>query len=415
MSHPIRFSLILHNHQPVGNFDHVFEQAYQDSYLPFLEVFEPYEHLRIGLHTSGPLMEWLDSHHPEYLDRLKMLVDYGRVEIIGGAFYEPILSMIPSRDRVGQIRSYTEWLENRLGGEVHGMWIAERVWEQSMARDLAEAGIRYTLLDDFHFKNGGLTDEQLFGYYLTEDDGRVLFVLPGSEPLRYKIPFQNPEETISYLGRISEKHSNPYVVFGDDGEKFGTWPETKQHVYGNGWLRHFFDLLTANRDWIDTTTPSAAMLQVEPLGRFFLPESSYREMTEWALPAQQQIDYAKARHLLQDGDSAVEKTPWQRVAPVVRGGFRRNLKVRYPESNEMYARMMQVSKRLAEVSAQTDSMIDSRLDQARTELYRAQCNCSYWHGAFGGIYLPHLRNAIYKHLIEADNLLAQAKGRGHAP
>src|SRR5262245_39685036 len=98
MHHSIQFCLALHNHQPVGNFDFVFEQAYQDSYLPFLEVFERYEPLKISLHTSGPLVEWLDRHHPDYLDRLARLVASGRVEIVGGAFYEPILTMIPTRD-----------------------------------------------------------------------------------------------------------------------------------------------------------------------------------------------------------------------------------------------------------------------------------------------------------------------------
>ncbi|MFP6694024.1 MAG: alpha-amylase, partial [Pirellulales bacterium] len=139
MHPPIRLALVLHNHQPVGNFDHVFEQAYEDSYRPFLDVFEPFSDLRIALHTSGPLMEWLDEKHPEYLERLRFLVSSGRIEIVGGAFYEPILSMIPSRDRIGQIRSYTDWLESRLDCDVRGMWIPERVWEQSMARDLAAA------------------------------------------------------------------------------------------------------------------------------------------------------------------------------------------------------------------------------------------------------------------------------------
>ena len=101
MSNTIRLLLVLHNHQPVGNFDHVFEQAYQDAYRPFLDVFERYEHLKIGLHTSGPLLEWLDAHHGDYLDRVARLAAAGRIEIIGGAFYEPILSMISPRDRVG--------------------------------------------------------------------------------------------------------------------------------------------------------------------------------------------------------------------------------------------------------------------------------------------------------------------------
>ena len=89
MPNPLRFVIVLHNHQPVGNFDGVIEQAYQDSYLPFLDVFERHPALRIGLHTSGCLMEWLDAHHPEYLDRLSALVAAGRIEIVGGAFYEP--------------------------------------------------------------------------------------------------------------------------------------------------------------------------------------------------------------------------------------------------------------------------------------------------------------------------------------
>jgi alpha-amylase len=408
MTQPIRFLLLLHNHQPIGNFDYVFEQAYQDSYLPFLDVFEPYRELRIGLHTSGPLMEWLDQCHPEYLERLGQLVGAGRVEIVGGAFYEPILPSIPPRDRCGQIRSYTDWLEGRLDSRVQGMWIPERVWEQSLTRDIAAAGITYTLLDDFHFKNAGFAEEELYGYYVTEDQGHMLRVFPGSERLRYLIPFQPPEATIDYLSHVAESHPDSVLVFGDDGEKFGSWPETRKHVYDDGWLRRFFDLLCENRDWIETATPSEVLRDVPPLGKIYLPEGSYREMTEWALPAARQIDFEDAKHALQDASM------WDQTSPFVRGGNWRNFKVRYPETNEMYARMMMVSERLdqlADTSA-VDLFVQELISQARTELYRAQCNCSYWHGAFGGIYLPHLRNAVYKHLILADNLLDRAAGKG---
>ena len=120
MNQPLRLVLVLHNHQPIGNFDGVFEQSYQDSYLPFLNVFERYEGLKIGLHTSGSLMEWLDARHPEYVDRLASLVAAGRIEIVGGPFFEPIMTMIPSRDRVGQITSYTDWLQRRMGAKVAG-------------------------------------------------------------------------------------------------------------------------------------------------------------------------------------------------------------------------------------------------------------------------------------------------------
>ncbi len=403
MTQPIRFVLTLHNHQPIGNFDHVFEEAYQDSYLPFLDVFEPYESLRIGLHTSGSLMEWLNARHPEYLDRLAELVQRGRVEIVGGAYFEPILAMIPSRDRVGQICSYTRWLENRLGCSVRGMWVPERIWEQSYVRDLTAAGIEYSILDDFHFKASGLVDEQLFGHYLTEDDGRTMSIFPGSERLRYLIPFGQPHETVDYLRHVAERHPNAVVLFGDDGEKFGTWPDTHDHCYRDQWLRRFFDVLTENQDWLHMTTPSEAVDNVEPLGKVYLPTCSYREMTEWALPVDLQNEYYDLSHEMESDGR------WESLRRFVRGGYWRNFKIRYPETDEMYSRMMQVSLRLQR--AIDDGVVGPEIENARQELYRGQCNCSYWHGAFGGVYLPHLRNAVYKHLILAENLLDHVTGR----
>lgn len=396
----LRLCLVFHNHQPVGNFDHVFEQAYQDSYLPFLNVFEPFEDLKISLHTSGPLMEWLNERHPEYLDRVAALVKQGRIEILGGAFYEPILTMIPPRDRVGQISSYSKWLNRRLGCDVQGMWIPERVWEQSLAGDLARADIKFTLLDDYHFKNAGLREEQLHGYYLTEDDGRVLNVFPGSEKMRYLIPFSQIDETIGYLNEVARANPGAIVVFGDDGEKFGTWPETKQHVYGNRWLERFFEALKANKHWIKSTTLRESIESVPPSGRIYLPDGSYREMTEWALPVEQQIEYDSMVRAMEPD------ARWPRVKRFVRGGFWRNFKVKYPESNEMYARMMHVSALLQQ--AEQEGKSGEWIEYARRELYRAQCNCGYWHGAFGGIYLPHLRNAVFNHLIAAENLLDKA-------
>jgi alpha-amylase len=403
MPNPIRFVIALHNHQPIGNFDQVFRQAYQESYRPLLDVFADYPSLKLVLHISGSLLEWLEAHQPDYCDRLTQLVSQGRIEIIGGPLFEPILSMIPSRDRIGQIRAYTRWLQQRLGATLRGMWVPERVWEAALTRDIVDAGIEYTILDDFHFRCAGLRESQLHGYLVTEDEGRVLAVFPGSERLRYLIPFAAPERTIDYLARIAAEHADAVVVFGDDGEKFGTWPETYKHVYQDGWLRRFFDALVANRDWLQVTTLAEAVEQAPPLGKIYLPDCSYREMTEWALPTDRLVEYEQLAQEMRNDPR------WERLRSFMRGGFWRNFRVKYPEANEMYARMMMVSRRLQELLAA--GVADARLESARTELYRGQCNCGYWHGAFGGIYLPHLRNAVYRHLIAADNLLEQASGR----
>lgn len=405
--HPsIRLILLLHNHQPVGNFDGVFEAAYQDSYSPFLDVLEEYQNIPVVLHTSGCLMDWIAERHPEYIDRLRSFVERGQIEIIGGPYYEPILSCIPRRDRIGQIRAYSQHLERMFGAAVRGMWVPERVWEQSFAGDITAAGIEYTIVDDFHFKGAGVAADDLNGYYITEDEGRLLKIFPGSERLRYTIPFQDPQETINHLLEVAYKRPNSVVAFGDDGEKFGTWPGTKDHVYRDGWLRRFFDALQANDEWLTVCTAAEAVESVAPLGRIYLPDASYREMTEWALPtAAQQSLHEVAERKEHDHD-------WHQLRSYVRGGFWRNFFTKYPESNEMYCRAREISERL-------ESLADSPAARehpdlyaaARTELYRGQCNCPYWHGAFGGLYLPHLRNAIYRHLIAADTALEELQGR----
>ncbi len=316
--------------------------------------------------------------------------------------------MVPSWDRVGQIRGYTRWLQNRLGATIRGLWVPERVWEQSCARDLVDAGIEYTVLDDFHFKCAGLSESQLTGHLLTEDEGRLLSVFPGSERLRYLIPFGDPQQSIDYLAKIAQQQPGAVVVFGDDGEKFGVWPQTKKHVFDDGWLVRFFDALAQNQDWIQVTTLAEAFDNVPPVGKVYLPDCSYREMTEWALPVERLIEYERIAQEMQNDPR------WAALRPFVRGGFWRNFKVKYPEAGEMYARMMTVSRRLQETiqaAAAGDPVNAEMLEQARLELYRGQCNCAYWHGAFGGIYLPHLRNAVYQRLIAADNWLDRAIGR----
>lgn len=400
---PIRFIFAIHNHQPIGNFSYIFEQAYQESYLPFLDVFEGYGKIKLALHTSGSLIEWLAEEHPEYLERVAALVRQHRIEIIGGPFFEPILAMLPSRDRIGQIEMFSNWLKKRVGAEVAGLWIPERVWEQNYVRDLAEAGMYYTILDDSHLKFAGIKESALTRYYLTEDDGKTINVFPGSEKLRYLIPFGQIEDIISYLAEISEKDPQAVLVHADDGEKFGSWPETYRHVYEDKWLHRFFDVLSENSDWIITTTPSEAIASVPPLGKIYIPDGSYREMTEWVLEPDQQLAIDQLRNEME------HDSRWLIIKQFLHGGFWRNFKVRYPESDEMYCRMMSVSSRLHNTMVQGWSGAD--IDLARESLYRSQCNCGYWHGAFGGIYLPHLRNAVYQELIKSDNLIDIATER----
>ena len=402
----IRLILAFHNHQPIGNFGGVFEHAYAHSYLPFLELLEQFPDIPVVLHNSGSLLEWLLEARPEYIERLRVLVQRGQVELLGGPFYESILAAIPQRDRVGQMIAYRRHLEQVFETPIRGMWLPERVWEQAFASDMAAAGMEYTILDDTHFKNAGLIDNQLNGYYLTENNGQLVKVFAGSEKLRYLIPFKDPQKAIDEIGLVAERQPGATLVFADDGEKFGVWPDTYELVWQKGWLRQFFELLQRHQHWIKVTTSSETLANVTPRGRIYLPDSSYREMTEWALPTERQQEYHHAVA------QASQHAFWPQLQPFVRAGYWRNFLVKYPEAGEMYSRMLDVSHKLKTLDDQQLSPDKRRIvAKARRELYRAQCNCPYWHGAFGGLYLPHLRQAIYSRLIEADTLLEKAADR----
>ena len=249
----IKFLFALHNHQPVGNFGHVFEQAYEQAYLPLLERLEAHPPIKTSLHYSGPLLEWLEDKRPEFLDRLAALSKAGQVELVGGSFYESMLTIIPRQDALGQLRLMGDYLKRRLKASPAGCWLAERVWDSSLPPLLTEGGYRYTVLDDTHFRYAGLRDEQIVDHYHTERAGEGLSVFPIDKVFRYTIPFKEPEETLNRLRELMG-HGVKSATYADDGEKFGLWPGTHDWVFNQGWLERFFKALEQNSDWLETAT-----------------------------------------------------------------------------------------------------------------------------------------------------------------
>ena len=384
----IYFLLAVHNHQPAGNFEHVFIDGWRTCYGPFLDLLKRQPAIRCTLHYTGALIEWIEKNRPEGFGAIRELAARGQVELLGGGFYEPILPAIPFTDAQGQLRLMAEYLRERFGTEPRGMWLAERVWEPHLASILRDAGLDYTLLDDTHFVYAGLERGALKGYYLTEDQGRTLAVFPIDKGLRYLIPFNEPAAAIDYLRSLAEKSPGSGVTLGDDGEKFGMWPGTYKWVYEEKYLERLFALLEENSGWIKMLTMSEYRDRFPPSGRIYLPTASYDEMMEWSLPAAVQSDFEK---LLGELKKAKRH---DRLSRYLRGGFWRNFLVKYPESALQRAKTLHVS-RLVHHDLPGDL-------EARKSLWRSQCNCAYWHGLFGGVYLNYLRHANYTNALRAE-------------
>jgi len=391
----VAFLFCVHNHQPVGNFPHILENAYEKAYLPFIEVLKKYPFMKLSIHYSGILWDFFKEHHPEFFKTLRKLVERGQLEMLTGGYYEPILPVIPDEDKVGQIERLTQTIQKEMGVTPKGMWLAERVWEPHLPKYLVEAGVEYTVIDDYHFKKAGLREEDLYGYYLTEEEGKVLKVFPGNETLRYIIPFHPPEETLEYLSKL--KGSSQAAIFADDGEKFGIWPYTYHSVYEEGWLERFFQLIGDHLDWIEPISLGTYASREKSLGRIYLSCSSYMEMDEWSLPTEAMVEYGKVVERLKESPEG------KLIRRFIKGGFWRNFFAKYPESNDLHKRMLHLREKVGK--GRKKSVPKSK--DVLTYLYRTQCNDAYWHGVFGGLYLPHLRHALYENLIRAETLYDQ--------
>ena len=389
----VKLTFGIHNHQPVGNFGWVFEESTEKSYLPFLHVLRDFPDIKTSIHTSGPLLEWIEANRPEYVEILGELVDRGQVEILGAGFYEPILTIIPEETALEQLDRMKQWAKSRLGADVRGIWLTERIWDPSLPVLLDKAGVEFTICDTTHFQWAGLNKDEIDGYFITEKMGHTVAVFPIDINLRYTIPFHDPEETIGILLNKAERDPGSIKTYADDGEKFGVWPGTYDLVFNRRWLARFFEQLQQHQDRIQTSHFSEILDSVEPKGKVMLPVASYLEMTQWALPAKAGAALSHLTHELQS------QSNWERFEPFLRGGFWDNYLVKYPESNRIHKRMIRAADRIYNMSE------GPLKEKAKEHLFKGQCNCAYWHGLFGGLYLGYLRDALTRNLIEAERIV----------
>ncbi len=395
----------IHNHQPYGNFDHVMKDSLARCYMPFIETIEKHPSVKWNVHFSGPLLLWLKEHEPDYLKKIRRLIEKGRAEILGSGISEAILCSIPPSDVARQIKLMNALTNELFGATPRGIWLTERIWEPALPSVLAPLGVEYVAVDDYHFFYSGMKRRNLEGYFAADKHGFTTKIFPISEALRYRVPFKEVKEFIAELKEwAKELEGEPLnlikkdsgighvLTYLDDGEKFGVWPGTFEWVYEKKWLEKFLTAVEENSDWLNTALLSEVADAKISNGRVALPTTSYREMMEWALPPEATIEQEELYREL--GERGFAK---------IKGGFWDEFLTKYEESNRMHKYMQFLSKEINVLLE--DKKNSKKVGEADFAMLMGQCNDAYWHGLFGGLYLPFLRGAVYDRLIEADRLL----------
>lgn len=383
-----KFGFCVHSHQPAGNLRHVLEKVFMRSYEPFFRLMGGFPEIKFNAHFSGYLLEWMIEEEPEYVEGLVKMVKKGQVEILGGGFYEPIIPSIPAEDAVGQIKEFGSLIKKTFGHTPRGMWLAERVWEPNLPEILSRSNVEYTLVDDLGFINAGIPRERLAGYYTLESGGKEVSIFPINIQLRDSIPFSGYTRAANLIQKASSRNSGKIAVFGDDCEKFGSWPGTYSTSYEKKWLAKFMRLLISRE--IETWHFSEYLDSFQSSGMAYLPACSYPEMMKWAMMPEGQ---KKGERLLKQRGVA--------SAQFIIGAPWRNFLMKYSESMQIYRKIKFVSE-----------MVSSGGNREElTSLYMGEANDSLWHGVFGGIYLPLLRMNSFSNLIRAQSLAEKRTGK----
>lgn len=296
-----------HFHQPHFQLYRTREEAYKNSYLPWLNLLEAFadkEGFFINLHFSGPFLYWVKREKPEFVLKIKELVQKGKAGIIGGLADEPFVQLSSRRDDFFyQIKKYEELTRELFdieADEWQGIHIVEREGGEFLLQELSYAARKLGAFplyyldaetfynsyfaypgseSDYCLKHFGFKDpysrttvshipqEMLFFALRDEIGGQEYFALPVHSKYRYHLlkrgAFTHEDKTVTRpahyyfyikdaLERARElskkwgKVIEPVLVIFEDAEKFGQW--SKDPVGDAEWLKEFFHLVLQDEE-----------------------------------------------------------------------------------------------------------------------------------------------------------------------
>ncbi|MEE2830336.1 MAG: alpha-amylase/4-alpha-glucanotransferase domain-containing protein, partial [Myxococcota bacterium] len=381
----LQVACVLHGHQPPGVGGEAVATAIDTVYMSLLERLEGAAGLRLNLHVSGAILAFASEHRPEFLQRMRSLVKEDRLELLGGAFHDPVLPSIPARDALGQLVYASNFLAEHCGGTPHGAWLSLRAWDASVVAPLDDAGLSYSLVDSAAFVDAGLEPWEVHGYFTTERHGKSVALFPIDEVLSQVVLEEGAGGLAAALDRLALRPQPPSLLVLALGVE-ALWASEQQDA--------LFLCLEDNDHWMKTNLLGNFWEAESSSGRVYLGQSAWPRIRNWCRPVSAESDDLSKGS--EDGTVL-----WD------------NVLVRYEESNRLHKRMLRVSARidqlrqvLARQKRKGKNISGARklLEKACGTLWRAQGHHTYWHGAELnlGIYDPVLRCAALRDLMAAE-------------
>lgn len=386
------------------------KRAWQDAYSPLLQELEERASAVVSLRLSGVVLDFLENEHPEGIDRLRRLVERGQVEILGGAYYDAVLSSLPERDAIGQLRLSNRRWKHLLGVEPEGATLCYGAWDPSLPRILARAGLRYVVLDSTALQLAGLESSEIDGYYMTEREGLKVAVFPnacGEDPVN---PGMEPARVLGLLRRYAMRKRRA-VVWMLDARELGVRPGSAELCWGRagGWLPRLLGRFAAQDHWLKLASFGSLLQRYRSTGRAYIPAC----MDPTLQAAVTSPPHLRGR---QPGAAAsLARTDHRRAPPTLPWSA---FLGRYDEANRLHKRMLVTSREVARLASHVRSAggragtasLARGLERALLWLYQAQSAAAYTHDPWGGLHSGRLRHRAYAALLRAEQQVRRMLG-----
>ncbi|GDX80416.1 alpha-amylase [Deltaproteobacteria bacterium] len=405
--------LCITNTQPPGTTGTEVRRSCERAYFPMLDLLDEFTALKVSMHWSGLLVEWMELHAPERLEQLYKLVHAGRIEILGGLHGGAVLPSLPERDAVGQVQVCLRWWRQHGDVRVRGAWLPYYGWDPVAPRIFGRLGVQFSVLEVSQLGSGANGD----GYWLAEREGSILALFGADPVLSRMAPSASPQKVIEHLAARA-RAGNRVVTMVMRGEDFGAALEsssTRSFSGERAWVRRFFLALVEASPWLKLAHFGTVLDRLRPSGRIYPPASVQMSVAASALGGG---PGAAWQTLLADVRRGTDPS-LQRVAPFLRIPGWESTLASSPEVLRLHRRMLRTSREVARLRSLLRDDVGHRgdgeglteaLEDATAALYRGQNGSAYVHGADVGAQLGDIRHHAWSNLVRAEYAVHTALG-----
>ena len=346
----------------------ILERALSDAYKPVLTYIYKHPELRLHLYLPGTVLEWFEQNHPEMNMLIADLVKKEQLELFTGPYQQPVLQVLPGKDRSGQLETTTTFIRKRFGKRARTAWFYNQIWSPSFVSTMCMGMLDRLMISSYD----RLHDVQVAtDPFVMQDMGKTIEVFFSDDRI---------DRLVSLLGRGELSYKDFVEALANLRMDAGS----NHHTV----MVNLDMLLQACA--LNPSIPPVVDVLSSIAGRLF-PEG------ECSLLSSIPVGNITERGYLAGG--------WYgRDSTVTDIGCFNDMFIRHAELNHLYGRLLhtvdlaRIFRRNKDVKRRVESL-----------LVKASCGGAFVLDSSGGCYRGSLRKQCYRYINEAQRLLSSTE------